>query len=467
MRRKALLLFLLFLLLINPNLKAGWKWRGWKWKREIFTKKVLYQIVGLRKGLKIGSYCLYFQDREGKARVLTYAWGPSAILCYSLPEGELLFSIKGTAGWGGPWLGHNFTLLGDINGDGYPEIATPEKWSHKTLLIFSAKDGSKLKEIRLPEKPAWTTIWDYQILPTYDQDGDGIDDFYTGGISSLLLVSPAKEKVIKKIPLPSGIEKVSPLQMKPLPDIDGDGKGDILLWGGIYLKIPKKEHLSTSAIVLLFFSPGKNNFLHTSILKMKTLDGLGSPYIHKSNLKSISPIEDVNGDGYPEIVVTERGHGVPRGSVLAMFSGKSGEELWRVNGAELGIGVEMIVAEAKTGKTVEKYRDVVFADMMTYPDVDGDGISEIITSHGASCLDDEKRRGGFLLFSGKDGKYLQKILLDELKYTCGSLEGTIPDMDKDKLPEIMVGVLGYSKAVEKGGGILIVSSSILRQIAAK
>jgi len=123
-------------------------------------------------------------------------------------------------------------------------------------------------------------------------------------------------------------------------------------------------------------------------------------------------IGDVDGDGVTDVVVSATGnppYGDSRGK-LYVYSGKTGKLLWKTVGAP----------GALLGTSLEAAGDV-----------DGDGIPDVIA--GAPGED------AAYVFSGKDGRQLQRLAGDPLDHDFGTAVAGIGDFDGDGVPEILVG----------------------------
>ena len=415
------------LLLVPAILSMGFL----KWGEN--RKIVLLKVEGPLSKSQLGYNCIY-DEGEGGKRVYSYAWGSYSIQCYSIPEGKSLFQIKRTGGKGGYFLGHNFSVIGDINGDGFSEIATPESWSKKELLIFSGKEGRLFKRIKSPDLPYWSDSM--KILPADDFDGDGRGDFFVNFYKTLFLLSGKDMKCIRKITLP-GVSMVSYIMITP--DLDGDGKKDIIAMG----------KGASNNLFLAYISSQKGTILKSHYIRLKSGEYLRFTGSFLNDEKTPLLLSDIDGDGFPEVITTTREEFTYQGetysgSCLVSFSSSTGKEIWRIEGWKIPRKENLMFQ---------------FSSKIVYPDLNGDGIDEVIVAWRGEYIKKGDIATYFLIFSGKNGKLLWKRRIGEIKGCLPILYEVIPDMDGDGKKEILMGSTEYDAGEkENTGGIFIISS---------
>ena len=390
------------------------------------------KIVGPRRGFKLGYRCVY-KDKK----IYAYAWGPVSILCYSFPEGKKLFEIGRVGGESGYFPGGNFAVIGDINGDGFREIATPEVWAGKELLIFSGKDGSYLRRVRSSGVVFWTPHT--TILPSFDHNGDRIDDLLVNGRLYLFLVSGKDFALLRKFVL-SEMGLIEYMGMTP--DLDGDGREDFLI-------VRKERGSSSPAFVYLSSSRGK--ILKSWYLRLRDSN---PPRVTGLSGGENAPLilKDLDGDSFPEVVLSASEkytfEGTTyTGNILVCFSSLNGKEIWRIKGWKL---------------TRKESLAFSFASRITYPDLNGDNIEEIIVAYRGEYIKENDPVIYLLIFSGKDGRLLGKKRIEEIRSCSAMLYEIIPDMDGDGRGEILLGATDYNgEGKEDTGGVFVISSRLL------
>ena len=418
MRRVSLLLLILVMFLCEGFLKRN--------------KFLLMKVEGPKRRSKLGYNCIYNTERDGEKRVYAYAFGSYSIQCYSVPDGKAIFKIRRVGGKNGYFPGGDFSIIGDINRDGFKEIATPEVWLNKELLIFSGKDGTLLKRI-LPSEPL---VWRVH-LPTYDHDKDGIDDFFVAGYNTLFLLSGKDMEPIRKFTSP---EFTNIIGIMNAPDLDNDGRGDILL-------LRWRKIGSIQALIFTYVSSQKCNILKSQEMKLKN-----NRYIKPRRNNTPLLLSDIDGDNFPEVVSTTlekhtfKGE-TYRGNILVCFSSSNGSEIWRVRGWKLPRSENL---------------QFNFVSKIVYPDLNGDGVEDIIVAWMGQYFKKKDLAAYLLIFSGKDGKLIKKRRMEEIKGCLPMLYKVIPDIDGDGKGEILAGSMDYDagKSKEDAGGIFIISSRL-------
>ena len=457
------LLALILLLSCGVTSHCAWKWKiPETWKKAMpgrkSVNKILIEVAGKRKNLKLGTNPVYIQCPEGDFRIVSYAWGAYSILGYSAPEISEAFCLSGVSGERGYKVDSNFSLIGDVNGDGYKDIASIDSRNRKKLVAFSGKDGSKLKVYILQQKKYWYGK-KRENLATYDHNGDGAEDFFTHTGKSLLLVSAKDGNVLKTVIFPTYSSGRINFKLREILDMDGDGEKDILLSGGVDLG---KDLRQRGIACVYFLSSGTGKLLNFTPLKVKFAFDSRDKYMRNIYLEALDVLGDINEDGFPDLVATDRSDGRPKGcSVLLALSGKDGKEIWRVDGSTIKGGKK----QAEDIRKIEErglYFDARFGNgLAVYPDINGDGIQEVLAGAPQVHNKEIKGWGCLLVFSGKDGSLLKHIWLPEAKGYVGYYIDIFPDIDGDDLPEIMLGVPSSNVGAPEGGAVLVVSSKVI------
>ncbi len=193
-------------------------------------------------------------------------------------------------------------------------------------------------------------------------------------------------------------------------DVDGDGFVDLIV--GAPGADPKGLSAAGSAFV---FSGATGE-------QLWRFDGLGAgDYLGWS----VAGAGDVNGDGFDDLIagaVKADPNGLPYSGSVFVFSGATGEQIWRFNG--LGAGDRLGWSVAGAG------------------DLDGDGFNDFIV--GAPYADPNKHgsAGSAFVFSGASG--LQLFQFDGLgiQSFLGKSVARAGDVDGDGVPDLIVGAYG-------------------------
>jgi len=106
--------------------------------------------------------------------VVASATYPGSIEAHSGRDGEVLWQVKALVGKQAQranekgYTLNDIALLGDLNGDGFPEVYAQNAWTNKEFFIFSGKDGR-----RLARHDAFGAT---RPLRSEDVTGDGVAD---------------------------------------------------------------------------------------------------------------------------------------------------------------------------------------------------------------------------------------------------------------------------------------------------
>lgn len=215
----------------------------------------------------------------------------------------------------------------------------------------------------------------------------------------------AQVRVIEEAPLVrTQLEQEAPLfgqQLLLADDCDGDTVRDLIIACPPNAKAPGSGRVEIRS-------------LHDGEL-LRTLRG-DNP--HLMFARSIAVLGDIDDDLCSDILV-----GCPRGQAsggdsgeVVLYSGRTGEVLWRVERALSAFGVSL----ACLG------------------DLDGDGKDDFAVGASSLALSNQDRGRAFLM-SGATGKVLQELLPDRGNTWFGGVVANAGDLDGDGIDDVMVG----------------------------
>ncbi|MGH8059171.1 MAG: FG-GAP-like repeat-containing protein [Candidatus Entotheonellia bacterium] len=148
---------------------------------------------------------------------------------------------------------------------------------------------------------------------------------------------------------------------------------------------------------------------------------------------AVAGVGDVDGDGVPDVVVTTSSGAGGAGSV-SVFSGASGQRLWRVAGE---LGEQLGYAVAGIG------------------DVNGDGVPDVVVGAPFTAPGGVAWAGSVYMFSGVDGRLLWRVDGVESGDQLGYAVAGVGDVDGDGRPEIVVGAPYASRPGHRGEAYLV------------
>ena len=264
-------------------------------------------------------------------------------------------------------MGDEVVSLGDVNGDGYAELAATGI-SKFYVRVYSGPNGLLLREHSM-------TSSEPSVAPYGDYDGDGGMDYLIGDRGSgsppfsgqVFLYSGVTGTILRTFDGLRQGEKTG-VSVCAAGDWNGDGIVDVAAG-----------------------APGRSDTSHGSMSGVYVFSGTdasvlhffdGAEYAQATSCfgHSVASGKDVNGDGFPDLVVgapaEDFGDFYYRQGAVYVISGRTGAVLWRLRGRYDAFDYNL-------GKLV-----------YTIDDHDGDGLDEWVVSdvrytpphNGAGCI---------------------------------------------------------------------------------
>lgn len=248
--------------------------------------------------------------------------GRSDYVCGEFSGGGAVRLVSGSDGtvlhtWsedGSGIFGASVAGLGDVNGDGVPDVALGDLETAGTpgsVRVYSGASHGLLWQVQ--GGPLAVGFGD-SLSNAGDVDGDGRDDLLVGdyNLSSSQLLSGSNGSLIHAWPSGTTDEVVG-----LGGDVDGDGVPDlVLLQQGLHGQVAVRAYSGADA---------------SQLYEIDLQDA-------QSNPSSASPVGDVDLDGKPDLLLAFEGADVPfpNAGEVRVYSGASGAHLLTVNGAQLG-----------------------------------------------------------------------------------------------------------------------------------
>jgi hypothetical protein len=305
-----------------------------------------------------------------------------------------------------PWP--SVSAVGDVNADGRPDFAFTSTLQGNVAIVSGA--GGELI----------ANVVGNLHDGIGDADGDGIDDFATGYQDVLRIFSGKDQSLLHQIPHPpTGLQDHALKRLGRAGDVDGDGRGDVvisgtILEGAVYFLALRVYSGATGALLLERKDPGYfGSFPGATV-----------------------PAGDVNADGHGDLLTAIDDEELPFEGILV--SGADGAVLASFDDPEL-------VAGAQTAAALD--------------DLDRDGVNDIaLGARVSSALDFP---GRITIFSGADGHILARTKGPLPSTSFPSALVATGDLDGDGVRDFVAGASNSSGSGVMPQGLLVYSAASL------
>ena len=377
-------------------------------------------------------------------------------------------------------FGRSTTNIGDLNGDGIPELAVGafnDTSGGALYILFLKADGTVKSQTKIASDTSGLGTlangdsFGMSSAALGDFNGDGIPDIAVGapgddtggsGRGAIYILSLNTNGTVKSQ------EKIADNtggfgtlvdgdsfgnSCASLGDLDGDGISDLAIGANV-----EDTGGSGRGAVFIAFLNADGTVKSQTKLAHNT-NGLGSLADGDNFGFSCANLGDLNGDGIPELGVgahQDATGGTRRGALYVLFLDTDGT-----------VESQTKIADNTSGFGTLVDFDVFGSSCTSLGDLDGDGIPEV----GVGALDDGTgglgRGALYVLFLNTDGKVRaqNKIASDPVDFDAladydsfGSSCAALGDLDGDCIPEIAVGATRIDTPVNNNqGGLFILS----------
>ena len=345
-----------------------------------------------------------------------------------------LFSFDSPTPAVGGGFGYAIETIGDLDGDGVPDVAVSSPDEDATLAdgtvlvdvgqihVFSGATGLRFRTYASPD-PETDAFFPDALLAAGDQDGDGVDDFYAsasrefvgdlGDAGRVYLMSGADGSAIRSFTAPTPVLNAEfGFALNRLGDLTGDGVGEIGV--GSHLERVDGQAQAGRLYVL-------NGATEAVLFTLQAPDPQEQGVFGYTS----DDAGDVDGDGVPDIVTGEPGRDVGPFDLAGrayLFSGADGSLIRAV--------------------TSPSPNDAGGFGRWTVGlgDVDGDGVPDVATGGNGERPNDVFYGGRAYVLSGADGSAIQTLVSPDVQQIgfFGELVEAVGDQDGDGVADLAV-----------------------------
>jgi hypothetical protein len=326
-----------------------------------------------------------------------------SVLIYSGRDRLPVCRLVDPEGRSGDRLGISITALGDVTGDGVPDIAAgatgysvPGGFDNGSVDIFSGSDCTLVRRCVDPEPPHNHEMGG-SLAVHPDVDGDGRPDLIVGapfasGRGQVLVFSSADCSLLRRLSAPAAgsLGNLGWAVVNP-GDVTGDGVPDVAA-SDLYADTPT----GTQNGRVVIFSGSDGALVRTLVDP--------AAYISEGFGYALAPFGDVTGDGTPDLLV-----------------GASNAGVFVVSGAD--------------GAIVRRCPGILPA-VARLDDITGDGLPEIVAGETSFASG-----GRIMILSSADCSLLASLIdpLAQSNARLGGVLAVLEDLDGDGHREILGG----------------------------
>lgn len=345
----------------------------------------------------------------------------------SEPDATILHALsEGTPAAGFGWV---VARIGDLDGDGAPELLVPAPWTVTTgnntgrVYVYSGASGTVLHTVNGDPED----LLGYSVGDAGDVNGDGTPDYIVGGTGGTSATRPGRAIVL------SGADHSVLYDLAGDPgsafgsavtgagDVDGDGFGDFLVGA------ERSSGATQIAGAVLMYSGADGSLLWRRE---------GTFFVGKLG-SAAGRVGDVTGDGIDDVVVGASGEGATNGGQAYVLSGPDGA----------------IVHTLLPVPTA-----VVFGEFFASGagDINGDGWPDVFVGDYADADRATLGTGRGYVFNGRTGR-LMRLLWAERPGDGFGIGRGVGDLDGDGFGDLILAAWTNSDGAPAAGKAYLVS----------
>lgn len=349
----------------------------------------------------------------------------------------------------GAAFGYSVSSAGDLNGDGYSDIAigapyaTLGETEEGAVYVYHGGPNGIVVGAPTILESNWTNArFGVSVAHAGDVNGDGFSDLIVGAhtyanpaghtnegsiwvfLGSTTGISNVPDQIIQ----PNRVNTYLGFDVAGLGDINGDGYSDIAGGCSLYTN----GHSNEGAVYVYLGSA----------------TGLSTPECHRLEPhivsarfgSSVSGAGDINGDGFDDMVAGA--FGIPNGGAFRVFYGSDNVQAGVArpfgNGVNPAAG-QQVQVQAELGNNRIGWA------VAGAGDVNGDGYSDVIMGDWQDTDDGQNNEGGFMMFHGSATGLATSPAYTRYSGQVGASMGysvsTAGDVNSDGYADVLVGVV--------------------------
>lgn len=339
----------------------------------------------------------------------------------------------------GEWFGDSATTLGDINGDGIADCmfgAPHGRWASGTITGYARiLSGLDGQSIRRHNGTKLRDYFGSTVISVGDFDADGLDDYAIGAFES-----DAKGSAIYDS---GSLYVYSAASGNLLLQLDGNNISDRTAWSACSINDVNGDGYPEIIMGALYADTSMRDGQYGLEIRKHTGENSGDDFG-----RFVFAAGDIDADGYNDVAVGASAgdpNGLHGAGEVHFYNGNSGQIMAIVGGSVPG-----------------NYLGVSFAQL---GDLDGDGYLDYAIGSPMASPNGLLNAGQMSIYSGFDQSIILHMDGEAKNDRLGNCLQNLGDLDGDGFPELAVGAYLDSQLLEKAGSVHILSLATGHRLA--